>query len=65
MLQMVIMRAQRPCSIYIGSVFPLTMEHFQNVSLISLYKLMIFNKNQCPIQKYEYTGTMTLHSEDS
>jgi len=36
MLQMVIMRAQRPCLIYMGPLFPVTMEHFQNVSHMSL-----------------------------
>jgi hypothetical protein len=42
MLQMIIMRAQRPCLIHVGTFFPLTMEHFQNVSQISLCNIMIF-----------------------
>ena len=42
MLQMIIMRAQRPCLIYLGPLFPLTMEHFQDVSQISLYNITIF-----------------------
>ena len=41
---MVIMRAQRPCLIHVGPLFPLTMEHFQNVSQISLHTFMIFYK---------------------
>jgi hypothetical protein len=37
MLQMIIIRAQRPCIIYLGPIFPLTMENFYNVSQISLF----------------------------
>jgi hypothetical protein len=37
MLQMIIMRAQRPCIMYLGLLYPLTMEHFQNVSEIFIY----------------------------
>ena len=42
MLQMVIMRDERPSLIYVGPFFPLTLEHFENVSQISLYISMIF-----------------------
>jgi hypothetical protein len=42
MLQMVIMRAQSPCLIHVGPIFPVTMEHFQNVSHMSLCNFMIF-----------------------
>ena len=42
MLQMVIMQAQRPCLIHVGPFIPLTMEHFQNVSHMSLCNFMIF-----------------------
>jgi hypothetical protein len=42
MLQMVIMRDQSPCVIHVGPIFPLTMEHVQKVSQISLYNFMIF-----------------------
>jgi len=33
-LQMVMMRGQRPCLIHVGPSFPLTVEHFQIVSNI-------------------------------
>jgi len=39
MLQMVIMRAQRPCLLHVGPFLPITMEHFQNVSHI-LYVIL-------------------------
>ena len=41
-LQMVIMRAQRPCMIYAGPSVPVTLEHFRKVSHISLCNSMIF-----------------------
>jgi len=44
MLHMVIMRTQRPCLIHVGPFIPLTMEHFQNVSHMSLCNFMIFFK---------------------
>ena len=44
MLQVVIMRAQRPCLIHAGPLFPATMEHFQNVSHMSLCNFIIFFK---------------------
>jgi hypothetical protein len=37
MLQMVIIRAQRPCLLHLGPIFSLTMENFYNVSQISLF----------------------------
>jgi hypothetical protein len=37
MLQMVIMRAQHPSIILAGFFNPITMEHFKNVSQISLH----------------------------
>jgi hypothetical protein len=42
LLQMVIMRAQRPCLIKLGPFCPNLMEHYQNVSLVFLCKFMIF-----------------------
>jgi len=45
MLQMVIMRAQCPCLIYLGPLYPLTMEHFQNVSEISYIIFYFFIKS--------------------
>ncbi|XP_033607049.1 uncharacterized protein LOC117282251 [Cryptotermes secundus] len=48
MVQMIIMRAQRPCVFLIGGLYPLTMEHFQNVVNVSytyFTLLLQFNKN--------------------
>jgi len=42
MLQMVIMRAQRPCLLHVGPLIPITMEHFQNVSHMSECNFMIY-----------------------
>jgi len=42
MIQMFILRAQPPCLLQAGPVFPGTMEHFQNVSHLSLCNFMIF-----------------------
>jgi len=42
MLQMAIMRAQRPCLLQAGPIFSGTMEHFQDVSNMSLCNFMIF-----------------------
>ena len=41
-LQMIIMRAQRPCLIHAGPFFVGTMEHFRNVSHMSLCNFIIF-----------------------
>ena len=65
-LQMIIMRAQSPCLIHVGPFFPLTLEHFQNVSQISLHNFMIFfYKISVPCRINEHTGSVTLHSENS
>jgi hypothetical protein len=42
MLQMVIMRAQRPCLVHTGPYLSATLEHFHNVSHMSLCSFMIF-----------------------
>ena len=42
MLQMIIMRAQRPCLIHAGPFVSASMEHFQNVSHMPLCNFMTF-----------------------
>ena len=62
MLQMVIMRAQCPCLLQTGPIFSATMEHFKDVSHMSLCNFMNFFIKSI---FHEYTGSMTMHSEKS
>ena len=48
MLQMIIMRAQCPCLVQLGSLFPIIIEHFQNVSQIFYINLWFFYKTSVP-----------------
>jgi hypothetical protein len=64
MIQMVIMRAQRPCLIHMGPTFPLSMEQFQTVSQISFYNSWYFYKF-CINCRTTNTGSKNSHSENS